>query len=213
MELRDLSKIRNEYRLGVLDERHMIPDPMEQFSLWMAQAVEARVEEPTAMALATVSDEGLPSARIVLLKGADADGLVFYTNYLSRKGRDLENNPHAALVFHWKELERQVRVEGPVEKVLEKVSDDYFAVRPEESKITAIVSPQSAVVPDRQYLMDLKEGYLEARRGRHVRPGHWGGYRLVPDKMEFWQGRPGRMHDRILYSRAGNTWKRVRLAP
>jgi pyridoxamine 5'-phosphate oxidase len=209
----DLHKIRNDYQLGKLDERQVDPDPLKQFELWMNQAIEARIEEPTAMTLATADVEGRPAARMVLLKGYDEQGLTFYTNYSSRKGRDLESNPYAALAFYWKELERQVRIEGIVEKVAEQESDNYFSSRPGPSQVGAIISPQSDVIPDRKYLEELKEDYLKNSVGENQRPSTWGGYRLVPSHFEFWQGRPGRLHDRIRYRLADSKWVIDRLAP
>jgi pyridoxamine 5'-phosphate oxidase len=209
----DLTGIRNEYLRGILDRKHADPDPVAQFGKWMEEAVRAGIEEPTAMTLATADAAGRPSARIVLLKGFDRHGFIFFTNYQSRKGQDLEANPFAALVFHWKELERQVRIEGKVIKLPAPDSDEYFASRPFESQVSAIVSPQSQVVPDRQFLIQLKEEYLKGNRDRNQRPPHWGGFRLIPSLFEFWQGRPGRLHDRIQYSMEKDSWKLLRLAP
>jgi pyridoxamine 5'-phosphate oxidase len=179
----------------------------------MEQALKATVPEPTAMALATAGNNGKPSARMVLLKGFDDSGFVFYTNYRSRKAEELNENPHAAAIIYWAELERQVRIEGSVEKISALESDEYFSTRPEESQVSAIVSPQSRVVPDRAYLYGLKEAYLKLKVKEHSRPDHWGGYRICHNTIEFWQGRPGRLHDRIRYSRSGNNWKIERLAP
>lgn len=210
----DLSGLRNEYRRGKLDKQHIDPDPVVQFRAWMKEAVTAGVDEPTAMTLATATSDGKPSARIVLLKGFDHDGFTFFTNYKSRKATDLEKNPFAALAFYWQELERQVRVEGKVTRVTDAESDDYFAIRPHESQVGAIISPQSKVVPDRQYLEDLRDDYLKKLKGENRRPHFWGGYRLIPDLFEFWQGRPGRLHDRLQYTLSSdNSWKIERLAP
>ena len=173
----------------------------------------AGIEEPTAMTLATVSPEGMPSARMVLLKGFDENGFVFFTNYESRKGQEIAKNHRVALVFYWKELERQVRIEGFVVKTSGKESDDYFQSRPAESQVSAIISPQSAPIPDRQHLTDLQKEYLQNHSGEHKRPAHWGGYQVIPDMIEFWQGRESRLHDRMRYARKGGEWVIERLAP
>ena len=196
-----------------LSKRTADTDPMRQFERWMAEALAAGIEEPTAMALATVSADGKPSARMVLLKGSDENGFVFFTNYRSRKAMEMESNPNVSLLFHWKELERQVRIEGAVHKITAAESDTYFHSRPLESRINAVISPQSDVIPDRHYLENLRDEYLKARPGEPVRPPHWGGYRVVPEVIEFWQGRPGRLHDRIRYSRGKDGWVMERLAP
>jgi len=196
-----------------LSKRTADTDPMRQFERWMADAVAAGIEESTAMALATVSADGKPSVRLVLLKGSDDDGFVFFTNYRSRKAREMEGNPNVSLVFYWKELERQVRIEGAVHQVTAAESEAYFHSRPLESRINAVISPQSEVIPDRRYLEKLREEYLSSHPGDPVRPAHWGGYRVVPDLVEFWQGRPGRLHDRIRYTRSRVGWGMERLAP
>jgi len=213
MQPNDLSKIRNEYLQGELDIEHVLPDPFQQFGVWMDQAILAQIEEPTAMTLATVSPEGIPSARMVLLKGLDENGFVFFTNYESRKGQQIAKNHRVALVFYWKELERQVRIEGFVLKTSGKESDDYFQSRPADSQVSAIISPQSAVIPDRQYLLDLHKEYLQNHSGKNKRPVNWGGYHVIPEMIEFWQGRASRLHDRIRYSRKGGEWLIERLAP
>jgi pyridoxamine 5'-phosphate oxidase len=213
MQPNDLSKIRNEYLRGELDIEHVLPDPVQQFGVWMDQAILAQIEELTAMTLATVSHEGMPSARMVLLKGFDSNGFVFYTNYESRKGQEIAKNHRVALVFHWKELERQVRIEGFVVKTSGKESDDYFQSRPRESQVNAIISPQSAPIPDRQHLVDKQKEYLQNHPGEHKRPVHWGGYQVIPDMIEFWQGRENRLHDRLRYARKGGEWIIERLAP
>jgi pyridoxamine 5'-phosphate oxidase len=208
-----LADLRKDYSLKTLEERSVGPDPMQQFGLWMVEAIHAQVPEPTAMALATVNAEGRPSSRIVLLKGVDHRGFVFYTNYESRKGRDLAARPVAALTFMWKELERQVRIEGTVEKVSAAESDAYFATRPLGSRIGAWASPQSEVLENRAWL-EQRWTELTAKHGEDPpRPPHWGGYRVMPDLVEFWQGRLSRLHDRIVYRRDGGAWKVSRLAP
>ena len=196
-----------------LDERAAAADPMKQFEAWFAEAVRGELPMVNAMTLATVDAQGRPAARIVLLKGADERGFVFYTNYESRKAQELAANPRAALVFYWIELEREVRVEGVIEKTSDAESDAYFASRPLGSRLAAIASPQSAVVAARQI---LEERFAEAEQRYGPtprRPPGWGGYRVVPDAIEFWQGRPNRLHDRLLYRKTGTAWEIVRLAP
>jgi pyridoxamine 5'-phosphate oxidase len=213
MQPNDLSKIRNEYLHVELDTEHVLPDPFQQFGVWMDQAHLAEVDEPTAMTLATVSPEGIPSARMVLLKGFDENGFVFFTNYESRKGQEISKNHRVALVFYWKELERQVRIEGFVVKTSGKESDDYFHSRPAGSQVSSIISPQSAVIPNRQHLIDLQNEYLQHHSGEHFRPVNWGGYLVIPEMIEFWQGRESRLHDRIRYTKKGGEWLIERLAP
>jgi pyridoxamine 5'-phosphate oxidase len=213
MQNNDLSSIRNEYLRGELDSEHVLPDPVRQFGIWMDQALLAEIEEPTAMTLATVGADGKPSARMVLLKGFDDQGFVFFTNYESRKGQEISKNHRVALVLYWKELERQVRIEGFVLKTSGQESDEYFRTRPFESQLNAIISPQSAVIPGREHLEALRKEYLKTFIGEHKRPAHWGGFQVIPDMIEFWQGRQNRLHDRLRYLRKGGEWIIERLAP
>lgn len=210
----DLAALRESYTRAGLTEAEAELDPFALFSRWFEEAVTARVPEPNAMTLATVGEGGQPSARIVLLKELDAEGFVFYTNYESRKGRDLAAFPHAALVFWWVALERQIRVEGAAERVSAEVSDAYFAARPRGSQLGAWASEQSRRVENREALA-ARLAELEAQfANREVpRPPHWGGYRVRPTRLEFWQGRPSRLHDRLVYIREEDTWRRERLAP
>jgi pyridoxamine 5'-phosphate oxidase len=213
MSAPDIATLRTEYSLKTLDEAGVDRDPMKQFGVWMVEAIHAQLPEPTAMNLSTVGPQGRPAGRIVLLKGVDPRGFVFYTNYASRKGRELEARPAAALTFLWKELERQVRIEGAVEKVAAAESDEYFATRPMGSRIGAWASPQSEPIESRDWL-EQRWTELTAKFGEEPpRPPHWGGYRVKPDYLEFWQGRRSRLHDRIAYTREAAGWKIARLAP
>jgi pyridoxamine 5'-phosphate oxidase len=209
----ELAHLRKDYALKTLDEKDVDRDPMKQFGVWMVEAIHAQVPEPTAMTLATVDAQGRPSARIVLLKGVDPKGFVFYTNYESRKGRDLAANPVAAIAFLWKELERQVRVEGRIEKVGSDESNAYFETRPLGSRIGAWASPQSRPIESRDWLETRWAELTDQFGEKPPRPPHWGGYRLMPDCVEFWQGRMSRLHDRIVYRRGEEGWKIERLAP
>jgi pyridoxamine 5'-phosphate oxidase len=208
-----IADLREEYKLARLDEGDVAPDPFDQFNRWFDEAVKAEHPILNAMTLATVSAEGRPSARIVLLKGVDNGGFVFFTNYKSRKGRELTANPSAALVFYWHELEREVRIDGRVKKVSAQESDTYFGSRPLGSRHAAIASPQSEVVADRTTLETRFTEAATQSGEQPARPPHWGGYRLIPDAIEFWQGRPNRLHDRLLYTRKGRSWQIERLAP
>lgn len=209
-----LGPLRRHYGQGRLLESEADPDPLKQFGRWFREAGDCGILEPNAMVLATVDADGLPSARVVLMKGFGPEGFVFYTNYLSRKGLALEHNPNAALVFYWDRLERQVRVEGGVVRLPAEQSDAYFAARPVESRLGASVSRQSRVVAGR----DVLETRMRAMRERWPegdlpRPSFWGGYRLQPRQMEFWQGRVGRLHDRLRYRAAEQNWVMERLEP
>ncbi len=212
MKKKDLRGFREEYTLASLDVEQVPSDPLILFDQWLEAAIEQNLSEPNAMTLATVSPEGKPNARIVLLKELIHGRFVFYTNYESQKGRELESNPNASLVFLWLKLQRQVRVGGWVEKVSAETSDAYFAKRPRESRIGAVVSPQSRPIGRRDEL-DKAFRELNNREENIRRPDHWGGYQLWPEQIEFWQGRANRMHDRLLYQRKERSWTITRLAP
>ncbi|HZN26548.1 MAG TPA: pyridoxamine 5'-phosphate oxidase [Burkholderiales bacterium] len=210
----DIAALRQEYMRARLDETDVKPDPIAQFQQWFDEAVQARLPMVNAMTLATVAPQLQPSARIVLLKGVDQRGFVFYTDYASRKGHELAANARAALLFYWIELEREVRIEGVTEKTSVRESDEYFATRPAGSRIAANASRQSSVVADRQTL-ETRYAEVERRHGEQAsRPASWGGYRVLPETIEFWQGRANRLHDRLLYTKASDgTWRIARLAP
>ena len=208
-----IADLRREYILDGLSEADAQRDPLAQFDRWFRDAIDAQLPLPNAMTLATATADGAPDARVVLLKGVEGGGFVFYTNYLSRKGKELEANPVACLVFLWTELERQVRIEGRVEKVAAEESDAYFATRPLGSRLSAWASAQSEPVTGRETLEHALDA-VESRYGENPpRPPHWGGYRVIPAAIEFWQGRENRLHDRLLYRRAHGGWKIERLAP
>lgn len=210
----NLSEIRKEYSLKTLDIKDVSPDPIRQFQLWFEEAVDAEVLEVNAMCLSTLGKDGFPSGRIVLLKGVD-HGFLFFTNYLSEKGKEIALNPKVSLTFFWAELERQVRVMGTLEKVSAQESDDYYFSRPLGSQVGAWSSPQSQKIPNREFLektiQELQEKFSKEPISR---PPHWGGYRLLPIRFEFWQGRPSRLHDRIAYEKVSEgNWEISRLAP
>lgn len=210
----NIADLRKEYTKNGLSEDEVADHPLEQFQNWFDAALESGLPEPNAMHLSTVGEDYQPSSRIVLLKELDDKGFVFYTNYHGKKGRDLAVNPFASLTFFWVDLERQVRIEGKVTKVSAEESDEYFAVRPRGSQIGAWVSHQSEIIPSRDVLEQKQKEYEKQFADKKVpRPPHWGGYRLIPDCVEFWQGRPSRLHDRLVYDLQDGRWTVSRLAP
>ncbi|MDX2302336.1 MAG: pyridoxamine 5'-phosphate oxidase [Microscillaceae bacterium] len=210
----EIAQIRKEYTQESLDVIDVAADPITQFKKWMDEAIQAELPEPTAMTVSTVTKEGKPHSRILLLKGVDERGMVFFSNYLSEKGEDMAANPFVCLNFFWPELERQVRVEGEVSKISDQESEVYFASRPRGSQIGAWVSPQSQVIESREVLEEKIAEFNAKFEGQAIpKPPHWGGYLLVVDKVEFWQGRPSRLHDRIVYQKNQQAWKIFRVAP
>ena len=210
---RQLAELRKSYERAELSEEASQADPLLQFEQWLGEAISAQLPEPNAMTLATVGSDLRPSTRVVLIKGCDQRGIVWYTNYESRKGQELAGNPYAALQFHWVELERVVRIEGRVGKTSAEESDAYYASRPLDSRIGAWASPQSQVIAGRSVLVTNAARYGAQYLLDPPRPPHWGGFRLVPDRWEFWQGRKSRLHDRLRYRLEGSAWVRERLAP
>ena len=211
--MKDIADLRKSYERAELDEAASLADPRQQFELWLQQALDAQLPEPNAMTLATVGPDGRPSTRVVLIKGCDERGIVWYTNYDSRKGRELAANPCAALQFHWVELERVVRIEGRVERAGADESDAYYATRPLDSRIGAWASPQSQVIASRAVLVGNAAKVSARYLLNPPRPPNWGGFRLTPDRWEFWQGRRSRLHDRLRYRLDAGQWVRERLAP
>lgn len=212
--MKDISNLRRNYTLKELNEQDISPDPIKQFENWLSEAIEVDALEPNAMCLSTSTPDGKTSSRIVLLKRVDERGFVFFTNYESKKAEQIDRNPFCALNFNWLELERQVRIEGIIEMISPEESDSYFEVRPEKSKLGAWASPQSKIIPNRNYLDNLMQSFeLEFAAKPINRPSNWGGYIVKPNLIEFWQGRSNRLHDRICYKLENETWKIVRLAP
>lgn len=214
IENTDIAAIRREYSLKILDEKNVAKNPFIQFSIWMEETIKSGIIDPSAMILATAGSSGIPSLRTVLLKSMEADGLVFFTNYESRKAKELDENPNASILFLWKELERQIRISGRVIKVSHEQSEEYFHSRPYESQLGAWASEQSKIIPDREYLNNRFNEFKEKFNNEEIPlPPFWGGYKLLPGSFEFWQGRESRLHDRIIYSNKNGEWKINRLAP
>lgn len=210
-----MNDLRHDFSIGTLDESSALQDPFAQFELWFSEALGNKVREPNAMVLSTATVDARPSSRVVLLRGFDSNGFIFYTNYDSRKAAEIEQNPQVSLLLFWAELEKQVRIEGTIAKASNDVSDAYFASRPRESQIGAWASPQSSVIADRSVLEDSYAKKLTEMNDKKTvdRPENWGGYIVVPDTFEFWQGRNSRLHDRLRYKLENNSWKIERLAP
>ncbi|MGE6219392.1 pyridoxamine 5'-phosphate oxidase [Nubsella zeaxanthinifaciens] len=209
-----IQNLRQEYKSAELNEQDVIKNPIAQFEKWFTDAMSAQLYEPNVMTLATADKSGRPNARIVLLKGVDEEGFSFYTNYLSQKGKEIKKNPYACLVFFWAELERQVRIEGRIEKLDKETSEQYFHSRPTGSQIGAIASPQSQVIESRNNLELKVKELTQQYEGKPIpKPAHWGGYIVKPTSIEFWQGRPSRLHDRIKFTLVNGSWKIERLAP
>lgn len=212
--MKKLFEFREEYKKGELNESDVKANPIEQFQQWLQAAIDSDIPEPNAMTLATCTANGKPSARVVLLKEINKNGFIFFTNYLSQKGRELLENPFAALVFDWHSMERQVRVEGRVEKLSIEDSDEYFNERPREAQIGAWTSPQSKILRNREELDDFQTSFEEKYKNQEIpRPSHWGGFIILPTTIEFWQGRPSRLHDRLVYHKTEEGWTLYRLAP
>lgn len=207
-----MEHLRKEYNKSVLSESQLQENPIDQFKIWFNEALQSEIHEPNAMTLSTVSEDLKPSSRIVLLKNVQDNSFVFFTNYLSRKGLELQSNTNACLLFFWDTLERQIRIEGVVKKLDSSLSDDYFYSRPLLSQIGSMISPQSQKIESRKELQEKFE-YYEAHQNEIKRPEHWGGFCLIPDYFEFWQGRESRLHDRLIYQRNNNAWEIARLAP
>ena len=213
MTEKELQNLRKQYTKSTLSEKSVNKDPFKQFVKWFREVLNTGFYEPNAVTLATSSKEGKPSARTVLLKGIDDNGFLFYTNYKSRKGKDIEQNPYGCLLFYWDKLERQVKIEGRIEKVSAEESEAYFNTRPYKSRVGAWASPQSSVIKDRSVIVKEFLKYMMKFRTHVPLPPAWGGYRLLPDTFEFWQGRPNRLHDRIRFTLLKKGWKTERLAP
>ncbi len=209
-----LGKLREEYRKGSLSVSEILSNPFDQFGKWLEEAINSEIKEPNSMSLATSTSDGRPSTRMVLLKEFDKRGFVFYTNFNSQKGRELDQNNKCALLFYWKEFERQIRIEGYAEKVSDEESDAYFSIRPFESRLGAYISPQSEIIPGREYLEEAMERVKsQLSTGLVSRPEYWGGYRVYPQVFEFWQGRENRLHDRFQFLKSNENWAIHRLAP
>lgn len=211
---KNLNNIRREYMSQGLNEASMMQDPLDQFDFWLDEVLETDILDPLAATLATVNTKGIPSARIILIKEVDAEGFVFYTNYNSKKGFDMSQNPNVCLNFFWDVMDRQIRITGTIKKVDASQSENYFHSRPRESQIMATASPQSSAIPNRAHLDTAYLDIESTLEGRSIpRPENWGGYKITPYEMEFWQGRPSRLHDRVLYTHHNGEWTKTRLAP